>query len=737
MAKILLFALALPTLVSSQLAETDSFFVIKDPSDWDSRAGVITSRLFQDDHCQCNQVDNPLPVLQPVTVAFMPSQEPYQLGNVKLGYYTLLVGLGETPDDVIIQGDFDTITNINSQDNVFFKSLQNLQVKGDLKWYVSQGCPLRSVHVTGTLDVGSGVGGYMGDGSVDGQVITSQVGQYGSGAQEYLFRNVKIAGLMHPRFNEGQMNFVFVDSEVPQAHLNDLCSGETTCGKFNDDKNSFSAPSFSVNSSELPRPVKDQGLHPKIAGLLQNQFCKCVKTQEELDYMLGHLDQPNMCVLIYPGTYMVLQPILLNATGIQLVGLGFPVLRSALSQATIAIDARASNCTISSLIVDAPLLQPYDQEVLIDINGADAQIFDVFTRTNLMWESPPQAVKTGIMLRIARPRAFLENIWLWRGDHWAGPDLGGDTSKSFGNPKWDPYNVNPYGLVVEKEAAQVTCLGCFVEHHLWNDIYWNGDDGLIIMTQGECPYTNNGVIDSSVAGNPAKIPELTAGIYYTVGASVTAHNLIGGGIYNIFGTKYSQQIYPAVNVLANITEKIQITKTFIGGWVQAGHFTSVLLYKGVQYGPKMDTQQQPAMYLCDLLQLTGSAPTPAPPPSCTGFQCTVAHSDYADSIWPVGTQNQFWQPVMTGEVCCNKCASTPGCAYWKVGWGTCFYYTNTAVSMRQWTSFVNRKEPGQLDVVGIAVSGSDGCCTCSGAGGGGKICGPTQNKSPEAFMVTV
>merc|ERR1719203_1036084 len=159
-----------------------------------------------------------------------------------------------------------------------------------------------------------------------------------------------------------------------------------------------------------------------------------------------------MCVILHPGVYTVKKTLRLSEDEIYFIGLGFPVLKSALKQATIEVTG--SQCVMSGLIVDAPLLS-FNQEVMIDVRGKHAGIFDVFGRTNLMWESPPKAVKTGVMLKIGGPNAFVEDVWLWRGDHWSGPDL---EDKSFGKEQWDPKNINPYGLYVTEAATGVTGL---------------------------------------------------------------------------------------------------------------------------------------------------------------------------------------------------------------------------------------------------------------------------------------
>ena len=121
------------------LTESPNFLIIQSQADFDTRRTEIQAKLFPEN--QGN--DNPLPTLIPTTVAFLPSKDPYNIGTLKLGYLTALLGLGASPDDVILAGDILVHEGIQATTNVFYKSLQNLRISGDLQWPTSQACPLR------------------------------------------------------------------------------------------------------------------------------------------------------------------------------------------------------------------------------------------------------------------------------------------------------------------------------------------------------------------------------------------------------------------------------------------------------------------------------------------------------------------------------------------------------------------------------------------------------------------
>src|SRR5947208_2598478 len=78
--------------------------------------------------------------------------------NIQVGYYTSLLGLGVSPDDVTINGTVNVYNRCLAPKNCtalvnFWRSVENLAVKvPDRKtefWATSQAAPLRRVHVSG------------------------------------------------------------------------------------------------------------------------------------------------------------------------------------------------------------------------------------------------------------------------------------------------------------------------------------------------------------------------------------------------------------------------------------------------------------------------------------------------------------------------------------------------------------------------------------------------------------
>ena len=69
--------------------------------------------------------------------------------DVKVGFYTQVVGSGRLPDDVNLNTltvDANWMSDNNATCN-FWRSAENLSVKNDITWAVSQAAPLRRVHL--------------------------------------------------------------------------------------------------------------------------------------------------------------------------------------------------------------------------------------------------------------------------------------------------------------------------------------------------------------------------------------------------------------------------------------------------------------------------------------------------------------------------------------------------------------------------------------------------------------
>ncbi len=115
--------------------------------------------------------------------------------DVQVGFYTQVLGLGKSPDDVAITGAVRCkarwMANNNATCN-FWRCVENLSVTPTLEgniniWAVSQATALRRVHVKGDMNLWDGgwsSGGFIADCKIDGQVNSGS-------QQQWLSRNAE------------------------------------------------------------------------------------------------------------------------------------------------------------------------------------------------------------------------------------------------------------------------------------------------------------------------------------------------------------------------------------------------------------------------------------------------------------------------------------------------------------------------------------------------------------------
>src|SRR6478735_2755910 len=120
---------------------------------------------------------------------FKPSTTPYNV-FANIGFNTSILGVGQNPDDVRINGAV-TVDAFNASDagnatQNFWRSAENMSVNslgGANRWAVAQAAPMRRVHIVGGLDAfpasyGWASGGYLADSKVDGKIETASQQQW-------------------------------------------------------------------------------------------------------------------------------------------------------------------------------------------------------------------------------------------------------------------------------------------------------------------------------------------------------------------------------------------------------------------------------------------------------------------------------------------------------------------------------------------------------------------------------
>ncbi|HET9571099.1 MAG TPA: glycoside hydrolase family 16 [Bacteroidales bacterium] len=433
--------------------------------------------------------------------------------DVKVGYYMQVYGLGQSPDDVLIQGAIRS-KSTNSQGHVlsnFWRSAENISVVPTVDsaniWGVSQAAPLRRFHVKGNLqlhDGGYASGGFMADSKIDGNLYSGQ-------QQQWFSRNSNVG-----KWFGGAWNMMFMG--VPDAP-----------------EGSWPAKPFTVIQKtplirEKPYLVcTQQGFFVKVPQLRRNSkgpsWLQPVQTEKTLGIEDFYLVRPNVDhaasinqalklgknILFTPGIYSIDQSLKVTRPGTIIMGIGLTTLQSSNGNPIMEI-SDVDGITLCGLMMDAGSTP---SETLLRVGESNSKknhqnnptfLYDVYFRVG-----GPFVGSTTCCLTINSNHVFVDNTWLWRADH--GNGVGWDKNKAAN------------GLVVNGD--HVTVYGLFNEHFQEYQTLWNGNDGRVYFYQSEMPY------------DPPTIhawnhDETKGFASYKVANSVKKHEAWGVGVYCVF-----------------------------------------------------------------------------------------------------------------------------------------------------------------------------------------------------------
>ncbi|MFG1825350.1 discoidin domain-containing protein [Microbispora bryophytorum] len=436
--------------------------------------------------------------------------------NAQIGFYTSIAGLGQSPDNVTINGDITVDAgwfNGNATQN-FWRSAENLAVvpvNGTDRWAVAQAAPFRRIHVRGGLNLapngyGWASGGYIADSKIDGTV-----GPYSQ--QQWFTRDSTIGG-----WTNGVWNMVFSGvvgapaQSFPNPPYTTLATSPVTREKpylYVDSGGAYRVfvPSLRTNSSGVSWA---NGATPGSSiPLTQFYVAKPSDSAATLNQALGQ----GLNLLFTPGVYHLSQTLNVTRADTVVLGLGYATLIP--DNGVVAMNvADVDGVKIAGLLLDAGTV---NSPVLLRVgpDGASAShagnpisIQDVFFRIG---GAGPGSATTSLVVN--SDNTIIDHIWAWRADHGAGVG----------------WNSNPAdtGLIVNGD--NVTAYGLFVEHYRKYEVIWNGQGGKTIFFQNELPYdppNQASWMNGSTRGYAA----------YKVADSVTSHEAWGMGSYCNFST---------------------------------------------------------------------------------------------------------------------------------------------------------------------------------------------------------
>ena len=442
--------------------------------------------------------------------------------DVKVDYYMQVLGLGESPEDVVITGAVrSNTTHGNSVLTNFWRSVENLTVvptpDSTMVWGVSQAAPLRRVWIKGNLqlfDKGYASGGFLADSKVDGKI--------NSGPQQQWFtRNTDIGEWIGGNWN---MMFVGVNGapaedwpEMPYTTIKETPAiREKPYLGFGEKDFNVKIPSVRKNSSGpdwINGPEKEKTIN-------MDEFYIVTPDIDNSESINSALTKGKN-LLITPGRYFLDKSLKVTRPGTVIMGIGLATLIPENGNAAIEI-SDVDGVTVCGLIIDAGKV--FSKELfVVGKPGSDKPhgsfeasakeddtnpvfLYDIFFRVG----GPDEGSASACVVINSRG-VFVDHIWLWRADH--GNGVG-----------WDK-NRCANGLIVNGE--NVTIYGLFNEHFQEYQTLWNGNNGRVYFYQSEMPYDPPSVDAWKHNGTHGYAS-------YKVADNVKSHEAWGIGIYNVF-----------------------------------------------------------------------------------------------------------------------------------------------------------------------------------------------------------
>ena len=462
--------------------------------------------------------------------------------NVNVGFYTSVMGLGKTPDDVDITGavrceaDWFPEQPGNATQN-FWRTVENISVtpkyksnnvtseEGDLTWAVSQAAPMRRTHIKGNVslwdpyendyDLAWASGGFIADSKVDGKI--------GSASQQQFFtRNVDMDS-----WNGSNWNMVFVgDQGTPKVDDDKYVSGEaayTVVDKtpiirekpflYIDDDGKYKV--FVPDVRKNVQGVSWENGLGKGESLSVTDTFYIAKPEKDTADTLNEALNEGKNILFTPGIYYLNKELHITRPDTIILGIGLATLNPNNRNAAIVVDD-VDGVNISGLLFNAAqgespyLLKVGEEGSHKDHSENPILLADLFFRVG---GDGKEGARAKSCIVINSDDVIGDHFWVWRADH--GDGVG-----------WE-LNRCDNGLVVN--GNNVTIYGLFVEHFNEYQTLWNGENGKVYFYQTEFPYdvpnqeawmSNDGTVNGYAS--------------YKVGDTVKNHELYGAGLYTYF-----------------------------------------------------------------------------------------------------------------------------------------------------------------------------------------------------------
>ncbi len=427
-------------------------------------------------------------------IYFLPGEYDARIA-VQVGFYTQVAGLGLVPTDTSVEslnclarwlGDD---SNHNACCN-FWRGVENLGVRSNTTWAVSQATDFRRMMVDGALylhdDYGWCSGGYISDSYVTTLVDSGT-------QQQWLSRNSE-----WPLWMDDNWNMVFVGLAEGSAPQETWPTKQYTTVESTDVARE---KPFLVYDKKQGYGVYVPAMQKDSTGTTWRQgvTAQWLKTEEEVDDTKDcilpisrfYIAKPGDTavdinaaiasgkhVILTPGIYEVEEPIRVSGEGRIVLGMGLATIRNVGPHACMEVEDE-SGVIVAGILFDAGETDGDRPEYLVRIGDTEDKdeakncpitLADLYCRVGGTSTNRPCQVDTCVV--IDADDVVCDNFWIWRADHGS-------------QVAWDK-NIADTGVIVNGD--RVVAYGLMVEHFEKYQTVWNGNEGRIYMYQCEIPY---------------------------------------------------------------------------------------------------------------------------------------------------------------------------------------------------------------------------------------------------------
>jgi len=433
----------------------------------------------------------------------------YPNAEIGVGYYTSIIGVGASRDDVKVSSFFALDLNPDGSGGGatqnFWRSVEGLtSTATENMWATSQACPVRRTTLEGSLKLSDvhptswSSGGFVADTIIKGGVDCGS-------QQQFFFRNtefesgVNCGGLLNGAYvgtvNEGTLNTNQVSrlSETEKIAEKPFLVEES--GQWH-----IAVPNYRYDSKGAN---DDYDLLEKIPMDLVH-----VAKDGDSAASINTGIQGKRALLLTPGFYALEGPIRVSDPNFVVLGIGFPTLVANGGSALI-VEESATEARVAAILVDAGVpVGATESPALVHWQGAGGVLSDMFSRVGAFkYERGSKGscmpTRTDALVQMDGGNTVVDNTWLWHADH---DDCYTASDKCYSG----------YGMLVQGDGVSI--YGLKVEHVYKDHVNWKGNRGKMVFLQEELPYHQ---LSYGSDGN----------VGYRVDPSVTEHHAYALGVY--------------------------------------------------------------------------------------------------------------------------------------------------------------------------------------------------------------